>query len=68
MAEEKSENTPSGRSKEDIALDMMKFIAVTTNYGKGNSGAGFSKATGTSGEEHAESLLTLYQKCRKVLD
>ena len=36
---------PSGpaRSKDEIALELMKFIAVSTGYGKGlTTGAGFS--------------------------
>jgi len=31
-----------GRNKDEVALELMKFIAVTTGYGKGNtSAAGF---------------------------
>jgi hypothetical protein len=68
MADEKPELTPGGRSKEDIALEMMKFIAVTTNYGKGGPSTGFNKGATKTPEEQADSLLELYQKCRKVLD
>ena len=33
------------RRNEDIALDMMKFIALTTGYGRGGApGAGFQGA------------------------
>lgn len=68
MAEEKNEAAPGGRSKEEIALDMMKFIAVTTGYGKSaGTGAGFNKAPARSAEEHADSLLELYEKCRKTV-
>ena len=28
-----------GRSKDEVALELMKFIAVTTGYGKGNTSA-----------------------------
>ena len=57
------------RRTEDIALDLMKFIALTSSYGKLQSGAGFSgKATTRSGEEYAESLLQLYQRCREVVE
>ncbi|HTK95615.1 MAG TPA: hypothetical protein VL382_08235 [Terriglobales bacterium] len=53
------------RRNEDIALDLMKFIAITTNYGKtGSPAAGFSGATGTKvAEEHAGHLLDLYGRC-----
>lgn len=68
MAEEKIEAAPAGRSKEEIALDMMKFIAVTTGYGKSTgTGAGFNKAPSRSAEEHADALLELYEKCRKTI-
>jgi hypothetical protein len=52
-----------------VALELMKFIAVTTGYGKtSQSGTGFSgKALGHSAEEHAEALLELFDRCRKVV-
>ena len=58
-----------GRSKDDVALDLMKFIAVSTGYGKsGQATAGFSAKAGTrSPEELAEDLLTLFDRCRKVV-
>ena len=62
---------PSGgnRSKEEIALDLLKFVAVTTGYGKGGqTGAGFSgKPSGKSPEEQADALLELFQRCRRAL-
>ena len=60
---------PGGRSKDEVALDLMRFIAVTTGYGKsGGSGAGFSgKPSARSAEEHAEALLELFERCRKVV-
>src|ERR1035438_893018 len=33
---------PPARTKDEIALELTKFIAVTTSYGKGNTAAGFS--------------------------
>lgn len=58
-----------GRSKDEVALDLMKFIAVTTGYGKANqSGTGFSaKPSSRSPEEHADALLELFDRCRKVV-
>jgi hypothetical protein len=53
------------RRHEDIALDLMKFVAVTTGYGKtGAPGVGFqgsilSQAT----QEYASNLLELYSRC-----
>jgi len=58
-----------GRSKDEVALELMKFIAVNTGYGKGSSiGAGFSAKPGVrSPEEQADALLELFQRCRKAL-
>ncbi len=62
--------TPPGRSKDEIALDLMKFIAVTTGYGKsGQATAGFSgKPAARSADEHAEALIELFGRCRKVMN
>ena len=57
------------RRTEDIALDLMKFIALTSGYGKLQSRAGFSGKPATrSDEDYAESLLQLYQRCREVVE
>lgn len=58
-----------GRSKDEVALELMKFIAVTTGYGKStHSGTGFSAKPGTRPpEEYAEALLELFERCRKVV-
>lgn len=53
------------RRNEDIALDMMKFIAMTTGYGKTtSSGVGF-QGTGAASkpEDYAGHLLELYGRC-----
>ena len=53
------------RKNEDIALDMMKFIALTTSYGRaGAPTAGFQGAMEKQhSEEHAQHLLELYGRC-----
>ena len=53
------------RRNEDIALDLMKFIAMTTGYGRTSSvGAGFQGSGAASKpEEYAAHLLELYGKC-----
>ena len=60
---------PSGRSKDEVALDLMKFIAVSTGYGKSSqSSAGFSSKPSTrSPEEQADALLDLFERCRRVM-
>jgi hypothetical protein len=59
----------SARTPDDVALELLKFIAVTTGYGKGSqSSAGFSgKPAARSPEEHAEALIELFQRCRRVV-
>ena len=59
-----------GRSKDDVALDLMKFIAVSAGFGKSaQPSAGFSAKAGTrTPEELAEDLLNLFDRCRKVVN
>ncbi|HYH00077.1 MAG TPA: hypothetical protein VD837_13160 [Terriglobales bacterium] len=53
------------RRNEDIALDLMKFIAMTTGYGRtGTPSAGFQGATTPAKpEEYADHLLKLFGRC-----
>jgi hypothetical protein len=61
---------PPGRSKDEIALELMKFIAISTGYGKASvSSAGFSgKPVARSAEEHADALFELFDRCRKIVN
>jgi hypothetical protein len=61
--------TGGGRTPDEVALELMKFVAVSSGYGRGSqTSAGFSGKPGTkSPEEHAEALLELFQRCRRVL-
>ena len=68
MAEE---TTPAAqqplRTKEEIALELMKFIAVTTGYGRTSTSPGFA-GKGTRGpEEQADALLELFDRCRATV-
>ena len=68
MAEDTSTSTPAPRrSSDEVALEMMKFIAVTTGYGKGVGGAGFTGKTTKTPEEYADALLQLFERCRQVI-
>ncbi len=64
--EETQPNIPAiARRDEDIALDLMRFVAMTTGYGRTTSpGVGF-KCTGSASnpEDYADHLLELYGKC-----
>ncbi len=57
------------RRDEDIALDMMKVIAMTTGYGKtSSSGVGFQGGgAAAKPEEYAGHLLELYGRCLKAV-
>ena len=53
------------RRNEDIALDLMKFIAMTTGYGKtSGAGVGFQgSGAAAKPEDYASHLLELYSRC-----
>jgi len=57
------------RTTDEVALELMKFIAVATGYGRSSqSSAGFSgKPVNRSAEEHAEALLELFERCRRAV-
>ena len=67
MSESKPECARLVRSKDEIALDLMRFIAETTGYSKGASSAGFSGKGGRNPDEQADALLELYERCRTLL-
>ena len=61
--------TAGARRNEDIALDLMKFVAMTTGYGRTtSSGVGF-QGTGaaTKPDEYANHLLELYGRCLQAV-
>lgn len=57
---------PSGMNKDEVALELTRFIASTTGYGKTAAGAGFAGKAGTpkTPEEQVDALLQLYERCR----
>lgn len=64
MNEPNVSGAAGSRRDEDIALDLMKFVAVTTGYGKtGAPGAGFQGNTVSKAEDYARHLLDLYGQC-----
>jgi hypothetical protein len=65
MEETPTSSASGSRRNEDIALDLMRFIAMTTGYGRTSStGVGF-QGTGSASkpEDYAAHLLELYGKC-----
>jgi hypothetical protein len=67
--DEASANPPGSRRNEDIALDLMKFVAMTTGYGRTSaSGVGFQGSGAASKpEEYATHLLELYGRCLQAV-
>lgn len=68
MPDESSNAAAPARNTDEVALEMMKFIAVTTGYGKGGSAAGFAGKGSKSPEEYAEALLQLFERCRTTIN
>ena len=57
------------RRNEDIALDLMKFVAGTAGVGKpATPSTGFTGASATKPEEHVSQLLELYSRCLKAVE
>ncbi|MGC9222973.1 MAG: hypothetical protein ACP5E2_03560 [Terracidiphilus sp.] len=57
------------RRNEDIALDLMKFVAGTTGVGKQAAPTtGFSGAGAAKPDEHVNQLLELYSRCLKAVE
>jgi hypothetical protein len=55
------------RNDEEIALEMMKFIATTTGYGRSTPGAGFQGGTVSKAEDYAKHLIELYGQCLEAI-
>jgi len=66
MPEDASEKQPP-KNTDEVALELMKFIAVTTGYGRGAPSTGFGSKAPRSSEEYADSLLELFERCRTVI-
>lgn len=66
MAQE-TEPEPRARTEDEVALELMKFIAVSTGYGKGTGAAGFAGKQTRTAEEYAEALLQLFERCRQTV-
>jgi hypothetical protein len=57
------------RRNEDIALDLLKFVAGTTGVGRAAvQSTGFSGASAAKPEEHVTQLLELYGRCLKAVE
>lgn len=55
------------KNTDEVALELMKFIATSTGYGKGPQSVGFAGKGARTPEEQADSLLELFTRCRAVV-
>lgn len=64
------ESLSVARRTEDIALDLLKFIASNTNLVKGTASStpGFTGSTSAKGEDQVAQLLDLYGRCRRAVE
>jgi hypothetical protein len=57
------------RRTEDIALDLLKFVAATAGVGRTAApSTGFSGASAPKQEEQVGQLLDLYGRCLKAVE
>jgi len=69
MTDDKEATARTGMSKDEVALELTRFIAATTGLGKSGTATGFSGKTGTkTPEEQIDALLQLYQRCREAVE
>jgi hypothetical protein len=57
------------RANADIALDLLKFVAGSTGFGRATvPSTGFSGTAAPKVEEQISQLLDLYSRCLTVVD
>ncbi|MGH9605689.1 MAG: hypothetical protein ACRD3N_08305 [Terracidiphilus sp.] len=57
------------RRNEDIALDLLKFVAAIAGVGRPAApSTGFSGISAAKPEEHVAQLLDLYARCLNVVE
>jgi hypothetical protein len=63
------ESTTTARRTEDIALDLLKFVAAQANVGsKGAGSTGFGVVTAAKSDDQVTHLLELYARCREAVE
>jgi hypothetical protein len=64
------ESSNAARRTEDIALDLLKFIASATNVGRGSGNAtpGFTGSASPKAEDQVTQLLELYGRCKSAVE
>lgn len=67
---ELSSTPTTARRSEDIALDLLKFLAAHTNVGSKSPSAtpGFGAQSSSKAEDQITQLLELYSRCREAVE
>ncbi len=59
---------PVARRNEDIALDLLKFVASTANVGRmAASATGFVSGASPKADDQVSQLLDLYTRCLRTV-
>jgi hypothetical protein len=59
----------AARRTEDIALDLLKFVASHANVGSKSSGStGFVAPSAPKSDDQVNHLLELYARCREAVE
>ncbi|WP_263382888.1 hypothetical protein [Granulicella arctica] len=64
------ESNTTARRTEDIALDLLKFVAATANVGAKAAGSsvGFGVPSAAKSDDQVAHLLELYGRCREAVE
>ncbi len=63
------ESINAARRTEDIALDLLKFVAAQAHVGSKTPGStGFGVAATSKPDDQVASLLELYTRCRQAVE
>jgi hypothetical protein len=63
------ESTSAARRTEDIALDLLKFVAAQANVGSKSTGStGFGVPSSAKPDDQVTHLLELYSRCRQAVE
>lgn len=70
--EQQSTNSGDGKqsdqsTKDTVALELTKFIATSTGFGRGAAAVGFGGKSAKTPEEQVNALLELFEKCREAV-
>jgi hypothetical protein len=64
-----SSTNSAARRSEDIALDLLKFVASHANLGRSTSpSTGFGLPSATKPEDQISQVLDLYARCREAVE